>query len=82
MAKWETKEGVKMDVSKMTETHLRNTLLMLIRKLPAPVLRYMLNNLLDLKNKQEVTASDSISRRFKEEEIREIENDFEEDTFY
>jgi hypothetical protein len=61
---WITKDGIKIDVDSMTESHLRNVLKMIIRNAQTPV--------------KQVQKIGNIESNFLEEAIREYEEEYNE----
>jgi hypothetical protein len=61
---WTTKDGIKMDVDSMTESHLKNVLKMIIRNAQTPV--------------KQVQKIGNIESNFLEESIREYEEEYNE----
>jgi hypothetical protein len=61
---WITKDGIKMDVDSMTESHLKNVLKMIIRNAQTPV--------------KQVQKIGNIESNFLEESIREYEEEYNE----
>jgi len=78
---WTTREGIEMHTSEMTENHAQNTLNMLIRIGGAKVVMTIVADALKAQAKEvleEVTRG-NIEDCFKEEEMNEQANDFDED---
>lgn len=61
---WTTKEGVKLDVDLMSETHLRNVLKMILRNIETPI--------------KKRTQIGNIESNFLEEAYKEYEEEYNE----
>tara|TARA_Y100000310_G_scaffold143504_1_gene142867 strand:+ start:1371 stop:1652 length:282 start_codon:yes stop_codon:yes gene_type:complete len=78
---WTTRDGVEMHTSEMTESHAQNTLNMFIRQVGVKVVMTIVADALKVQAKEvleEVTRG-NIEDCFKEEEMNEQANDFDED---
>lgn len=78
---WVTKDGVEMHTSEMTESHAQNTLNMFIRQAGAKVVMTIVADALKAQVKEvlEEVTKGNIENCFREEEINEMDNDFDED---
>ena len=78
---WTTRDGVEMHTSEMTESHAQNTLSMFIRQVGVKVVMTIVADALKAQAKEvleEVTRG-NIEDCFREEEMNEQANDFDED---
>jgi hypothetical protein len=78
---WTTRDGVEMHTSEMTESHAQNTLNMFIRQVGVKVVMTIVADALKAQAKEvleEVTRG-NIEDCFREEEMNEQANDFNED---
>ena len=78
---WTTRDGVEMHTSEMTESHAQNTLNMFIRQVGVKVVMTVIADALKVQAKEvleEVTRG-NIEDCFREEEMNEQANDFDED---
>ena len=78
---WTTRDGVEMHTSEMTESHAQNTLNMFIRQVGVKVAMTVIADALKAQAKEvlEEVTKGNIEDCFKEEEMNEQANDFDED---
>jgi len=78
---WTTRDGVEMHTSEMTESHAQNTLNMLIRQVGVKGVMTIIADALKAQAKEvlEEVTKGNIEGCFKEEEINEMDNDFDDE---
>jgi len=81
---WTTRDGVEMHTSEMTKSHAQNTLNMFIRQVGVKVVMTIVADALKAQAKEvlEEVTKGNIEDCFREEEINEMDNDFDDESFY